>query len=418
MTKLLDRLGGLWQSIGLFTVINVGTKVFPFLLLPILTAHLTPAEFGRAAMFLAASSLLIPFIGLRGDALLIRTMGEKSQNVDEVVALVMTLPVVTAALISGPLLVAPAIGIHVEAALGISWSWALLAIVTALMNCYLIINNAIYQFERRLRRYAVIQLTQATAAFVLTALLVGGPLQDSAGRNLGYALPILVLGAWSWYQLSRLSSGSFVFRFGQISALFGIALPLLGGTLASLLAGTIDRYAVSWYHGNDSVGIYAFGVTLGLIYAVLAEGIDLAWMPHVAAAGKDCRAVRRLRNTAWIIVTGLASGGAVYALCIPYVVAFMGRSEAYVAATPVALATVVAVVCKAGFNVFSTIAIFTGQQKTSFMINGALTLLLPVGIWVAARSGGLSSPQYAVATIYGVCALTYVLLVSRPRGDA
>ena len=55
---------GLVQRAGIYTVSNLAARALPFLLLPVLTRYLTPADYGIVAMFLFSAMVLEPFLTL------------------------------------------------------------------------------------------------------------------------------------------------------------------------------------------------------------------------------------------------------------------------------------------------------------------------------------------------------------------
>ncbi len=412
MIKDFQRLG---QSIGIYTVINVVTKLFPFLLLPILSRYLSPAEFGRSALFIATSSLLIPLVGLRGDAVVVKALGEANAPsngptpADARLDLALTLPFVIAGVLLLVLLAANALGWRVDHVLGLPAPWIALAVLTALLWNFTMIHNATLQIRQRFAAYATLQVTQAVGIFALTAALVCGPLASAEGRNLGYSVPILAVGSWCCWTLLRQHGVSLRWPAQAFKRFAGISFPLLGGTLASLFASTVDRYAVSWFFGVESLGIYAFGVTLGLVLAVLTEGIELAWLPYVSKSLKEPLAMQRLRKTGLLILLGLVVCALLYAALLPHVVQWVGQGERYAGATPVAWATLTAVLGKAAFNLFSTVAIYAGRPHLSLKANLGLAFILPGGIWLSAQSNNLTLPQYAIGAIYLIAALFYFI---------
>lgn len=412
MIKDFQRLG---QSIGIYTVINVLTKLFPFLLLPILSRYLSPAEFGRSALFIATSALLIPLVGLRSDAVVVKALGEAHEpssdpaRTDARLDVALTLPFAIAGTLLLLLMAGHTTGWLADQVLGLPVHWVAWAVLTALLWNFTMIHNATLQIRQRFAAYATLQVTQAAGIFGLTAALVWGPLPNAEGRNLGYSLPILAVGAWCCWALLRQHGVSLRWPAQSFKRFAGISFPLLGGTLASLFASTVDRYAISWFFGAESLGIYAFGVTLGLILAVLTEGIELAWLPYVSKSLKEPLAMQRLQKTGLLILLSLSVCALIYAALLPHVVQWVGHGERYAAATPVAWATLTAVLGKAAFNLFSTVAIYAGRPRLSLQANLCLALILPVGIWFCAQFNNMTFPQYVIGAVYLMTAAFYFI---------
>ena len=59
-----NRLADLVSRSGIYFAASVAEAMVPLLLMPILTRHLGPAEYGRLAMFQLAIAALAPVVGL------------------------------------------------------------------------------------------------------------------------------------------------------------------------------------------------------------------------------------------------------------------------------------------------------------------------------------------------------------------
>lgn len=399
-------------SIGIYAAINVFAKLFPFFLLPILTSKLTPTEFGKSALFIATISLLIPFVSLRADSVIIdvlsRTEGRPLR--DDGFDSAMTLPLVMLAFLLIPLLCAVVADLPISKLFGISWQWLLLAIVAAFLWSFIMIGNAIWQFNQRFSRYAAAQLAQAGSVFTLTLVLILGPLPNSEGRNIGYALPVILIGAWSCWKLCHIYGVHLRVTPKAFKHFCGISLPLIMVTLASIIAGTIDRFAITYFFGIEAVGIYAFGVTLGLMFAVLTEAVELAWLPYLVRSLREHATNRMLLLKGGLIIVGLIICSLIFALLLPYFVTLLGRGELWGSATSIAFATLIAVVAKSAFNICSSIFIYSGGNKAALLVNFCLASTLLMGIVASAKWGSIETPQYLIGGIYAFFGLFFARL--------
>jgi O-antigen/teichoic acid export membrane protein len=393
------------------------SKIFPFLLLPILTDNLTPSQFGESALFISACSLLVPVIGMRGDSVLISVLGQKSGTLheDERFGIAMYLPWLMATVLmlflSGWMLV----GLPFNKTLGISAQWLFIAILTALFSYFFICVNVLWQFNREMKKFAGMQFMQSSLVLLLTVALVIGPLPEAAGRNIGYALPAFAFGMWSLWWLYRIYGGYPALRLAAFRSFGLIAFPLLGGTAAHILAGAFDKYAISWYSGTSAVGIYAFGVILGGVMAVVVEAVDLAWVPYVSKALCEPNAAKPLAIAGIVVISGLGIIALVYCLTLPTMIDLLARDAAYKEALPVAVATVFAVMCKATFNIFSAPLLYGGRHRLGLVVNISLAALIPAVILMAASTKSLVAPQFAIGAAYVTAALIYLLNLMRMR---
>jgi O-antigen/teichoic acid export membrane protein len=82
-----------------------------------------------------------------------------------------------------------------------------------------------------------------------------------------------------WWVNHGLSIGGF--RLHLVRMCFAYGLPLIGFELASILVGYADKYIISYYKGQASVGLYAAGFGVAeMLPALLAFPMDMAILPH------------------------------------------------------------------------------------------------------------------------------------------
>ena len=63
---MINRIikSSLVKNTGIYIITSIINSAIPFLLLPILTRHMTPEDYGMVSMFLLLVSFATPFVGL------------------------------------------------------------------------------------------------------------------------------------------------------------------------------------------------------------------------------------------------------------------------------------------------------------------------------------------------------------------
>ena len=80
MLRIIQKLtkSTLFKSTGTYTVANIIRAFIPLLLLPILTKYLSPADFGRVAIFQVTIALTLPLINLNTHGAITRRFFDKN----------------------------------------------------------------------------------------------------------------------------------------------------------------------------------------------------------------------------------------------------------------------------------------------------------------------------------------------------
>ena len=169
MTKTQDSNPGLLRSTSIYGLSNILQRAIPFLLLPILTHHLSAADFGIVAVFTAIVRVCTPLVGVNGPYV-IRRQYFASEHSD------------FRKYVAGSLFI---LASGVVLTVGIAWSlgdystsfglpvhWTLLAVVTAGGQVLMLVPLTIWQVEHNARRYAVVQIVRSLGYAGLALLLV------------------------------------------------------------------------------------------------------------------------------------------------------------------------------------------------------------------------------------------------------
>lgn len=316
-----DRLRALFRS-GLARA-SVGfvfgamlQRAVPLLLLPVLTRHLAPAEYGQVAMFTLAVNLLEPLAGLSSVGSLSRQFFDRSGAAFETfVANCLYLLVWSAAgLAALALLGAPAMG----RAMGLPAAWIWVALAIAVGKYVVNVRLTLWQLEGRPWPYTALLLLQSISALGLSVLLVLGAGWGWTGRAVGELVGVLLAAAVSAAYLRGPMRRPPIDREAlRTASRFGIGLlpHLYGG----LMLASADRFVLQRLTGLEQVGLYAVAVQLTSLITVLASAVNTAWIPWLFERYKRNTPRDRQR------VTQLVTVHDVLLLALALLLAFVAR---------------------------------------------------------------------------------------------
>ena len=265
----------------------------PFLLLPLLTKHLSPQQFGVATAFLMLVSILGNIAGLSANGFVaVRYFKVQAPAFSRIVSNSI------AAIGGSHLLAAVAVAVlfpWLSGMLGVPFSLAMLAVATAFLLNVNLIFLAIFQSAAQPLLYLRARVVQGTLELSLCAALMLWLVPDAGSRAWSYAVAIgasALIGLW--YGRRRLGL-AWAADSGSLRALAGFGVPMLPHVVAGSAVVYLDRLVVSSLLGVDSLGIYMVAMQLGMALVALIEPLNKALAPWLfAQLSKNDPAVRRL----------------------------------------------------------------------------------------------------------------------------
>ncbi|AEI45233.1 lipopolysaccharide biosynthesis protein [Paenibacillus mucilaginosus] len=254
-----------------------GSKLIVFLLLPLYTHTLSKEEFGSIELLQTILAVAVPVIGLQISDALYRFLLESENNEQEKTRYISTgFAIVAASSLAGVLVYL----LWAGTAGRVDWlqhreAWILLLVFTALMSAV----------GKQITRGLGLTQTFVASDMVTTAGTAAGAVYFLAVLDLGvdgflYSLFLshmaaLVLLLWKggWWRHARVSEIS----LPHAKRLLAYALPLLPNLVSWWIIQAVDRYFISAYEGYGEVGLYAVGMKLASIIALMTSVFHMAW---------------------------------------------------------------------------------------------------------------------------------------------
>ncbi|MFM2056675.1 MAG: hypothetical protein RLY71_1060 [Pseudomonadota bacterium] len=306
-------MSGVRRSVVIYACAFAVAGATPFLLLPVLTRHLSPAQFGEVTSFLMFTALLGNFASLSAHGFVsVRYFKTEPAAFAPLVgtalgvlALSHALALATTGLLH-PLL---------ERVLDLPLAPSLLAVVAAFFMNLCLVWLALFQSSGQPVRYLQARLIQGVLELGLGSVLVVWVLAEAWARTGSYTAALgasAAFGAWMCHR-----RGLFTLRFErtQLKALLAFGLPLLPHIVAGTTIGYLDRLVVSSLLGAESLGFYMVAMQIGMAMVALTEPLNKALAPWLfEQLAKNDEAVRRMivRRT-YLLFAALALLGLVVA---------------------------------------------------------------------------------------------------------
>ena len=250
----------------------------PFLLLPILTRVLTPADYGTVVMFGLIVSVFSAFTGLSVQgAVSVRYFQLGRNELAEYVGTCIGILVISTTVL---FLLVAVFRPWLAGLSGVPSNWLLVAVVLSGIQFLGGIQLSLWQASGEVKKFGALQIIQSLLNAVVSLILILAVGMTWEGRILGQAVAGMLFGiiALWWllkYDLMRFSKS---WRDHSINALkFGV--PLIPHVIGGLLIVAADRFVIVRLLDVAQAGIYMVAFQVGQALGLITESFNKAYAP-------------------------------------------------------------------------------------------------------------------------------------------
>ena len=273
----MKQNNSLIKSLSIYTGANILNAAAPFLLLPLLTRYLSPADFGIVAMFQVILSFILPFSGLNAEGAVSRQYFEKDKidlptYIGNAFILLFTGSVIV-------LLTLLLFGKNVESLTSFPFGWMGIIGLCAAGQNISEIGLALWQVQYRAFHYALFRIARTISDIGISVFLVVYLKKNWEGRIEGQfistivfsVLTLIILYNGKWIRLK-------INKAYMINCLeFGI--PLIPHVVGAIIIAMSDRIFITRMVGLSEAGLYAAGYQIGMIIGLFQNSFNQAWVP-------------------------------------------------------------------------------------------------------------------------------------------
>lgn len=283
----------LFGSVGIYLGANILNAAVPFLLMPVLTRVLSPADYGLVAMFTIVLSIVGALTGLSVHGVIsVRYFELDNEQLSQYVGACVVVLVASTTLVS---FLAVLFGDALAILTGLPTDWLLVAVIISGMQFLVNIRLVLYQVTGNALRYGALQISQTVlnAAISLVLILLVGMAWE--GRVIGQGVALVVISAIALWSLWHGDFMRWPVAFARITQdVLKFGLPLVPHTLGALMIVTVDRFVIVEMLGMASAGVYMVALQLGQVVGLLTESFNKAYAPWLMRKLADKDAVPRI----------------------------------------------------------------------------------------------------------------------------
>jgi O-antigen/teichoic acid export membrane protein len=261
---------------GASSLLNAG---LPFFLLPILTIYLTPSDYGLLSIIQIFILLAVPFISINIAATIQAEYNKKAKaELASLVSSVLLIPLFTLTVFSLVFFLAESV---IRRFLEISTAWILIIPLIAFFHVVPRLVLSLFQMSEQPIKFGAYQVSLAIVNLGLSIMLVVFLLWGWEGRVWAIFVSYALFTAIGLGILNK--SGLLTTRLDtqyMVSAL-RVGAPLIIHVISAALFMMSDRLFISYFLGNESVGLYSVGAQIAMIAMLVQQTFNQAWVPYL-----------------------------------------------------------------------------------------------------------------------------------------
>jgi O-antigen/teichoic acid export membrane protein len=265
------------RSAGIYTITSALNAAIPFLLMPVLTRYLSPADYGMVSMYGVLISFVTPFVGFNVEGAIARQYYER-ENVDITVYASSCFVILLFSTI-GVFIIFNVFAVPLSRLTAVpqQWLWTIVLVCFMQFLCRMVL--VLWQVQVMPTRYGTFQIMQTILNVGLSVTLVivvgitwQGPLIAqiiAVSVFASIALIILFRDGWLNYKINK--------RY--ISNALNYGIPLIPHTLGGAIISITDRLFITKMVGLEATGLYTVGYQVGMVIGLLQESFNRAYVP-------------------------------------------------------------------------------------------------------------------------------------------
>lgn len=269
----------LLRGSAIYLVASVINAIIPFLLLPILTRYLSPAEYGEVAMFLVWISLIGALCGLSVHGAANRKYFDINENFEELAKYIFMCFVIL--FVSSLIILALVFSFapYLSEILGISAFWLIVGVPVAALGFVNNLRLGQWQVSKQAFRYGVYQVSQSLLNVTLTLFLVVLLYLGASGRILGISITLLIFALIAIGLLFKDRLIKIAWRPDMAKDALRFGVPLIPHIIGMFLLNTVDRAVISAKLGIDQAGIYMVAIQLSMAASIVLDAVNKTFVP-------------------------------------------------------------------------------------------------------------------------------------------
>lgn len=273
----MSRPRSLLKNAAVYSFSNILNAVIPFLLLPILTRVLSPAEYGVLAMFTATLGILGAFTGLSvHGAVNVRFVDRETIDYPRYVGSCLYV------LLFSTILTLGAVTFFLKPLTdftAIPAKWLLLAVLVSGSNFIIQVRLGIWLMAKKPIVYGIFQVSLSILNMGLSLVFVLALKYGYEGRLLGQTIAVACFALVAVISLLKAKWATLRPSWHYMRETIAFGVPLIPHVIGCFLIAAADRFIINEKLGLAAAGAYMVAVQIGMGISLLSDAFNKAFVP-------------------------------------------------------------------------------------------------------------------------------------------
>jgi O-antigen/teichoic acid export membrane protein len=272
------------KNTSIFTFFNLLNAGIPFLLLPVLTVYLSPADYGIIDIFNSLIMLFTPLVGLSIISSLNRYYFEK-----DTIDFNVFIHTIFVSLIKYGVIFVLCISIigyllqdWLTNSLEIPTTVLILAAIYVFFSQITEIILALWRISYKTIYYGIFRVSKTLIDLGLSLLLIIYLNFNWEGRIIPQLLAAIIFGLVAIFILYKQGSifNGLKFNKGYSKKALAFGVPLIFHSMSGYVIAVSDRFFILYFLGVESTGVYAVAYQIGMVIGLFQNSFNQAWLPY------------------------------------------------------------------------------------------------------------------------------------------
>lgn len=278
MLKLISGRNLMIKDTFVYLSASIINKAIPFLMLPILTKYLTPAEFGILATYQVVLRFGESLFGFTTASNITRNFFKHDKEyISRIVFNLLVLLLVTTTL--GLIVIFLLLQLRGNL-FDLPSKWLYAITVITFMNMANGFNLEILRNRKESVEFGLIEFARTFVNFAVSIWLITWYAAGWEGRAWGVFIGALLGGVYSIIRLHITGYISVHLDFKILREIFQISLPMTIHGVGVIVINLSDRIFITQLVSTAELGIYSVGYQFGMLTLVVVTALNSVWKPH------------------------------------------------------------------------------------------------------------------------------------------
>jgi O-antigen/teichoic acid export membrane protein len=275
----MDSVKTLLRNASIYTGANILNAGIPFLLLPVLTRVLSPADYGTIAMFGIVVTIVGAFTGLTvHGAVGVRYFQLDQERMPPYVGACLAILAVSGSMVFCVVAVGRP---WLESITRVPGRWLLVAVLVSSAQFVINIRLSLWQVQHKAFRYGAFQISQSMLNAGLSLFLILSLGMAWEGRALGQSAAVSVFMLIALFLLLQRTEASWPTNTRDVRDALKFGVPLIPHVIGGLSIATVDRFMITNMLDVAQAGIYMVALQMGMVLGLLTDSFNSAYAPYL-----------------------------------------------------------------------------------------------------------------------------------------